>query len=311
MSRQILRGAVGQYFWQMVGQLFLSVDTVSNNPQGIRKLLNRLARYPIARIVVEATGRREYDLVLAAAERGFPVIICQPIKVRRYAAACGILAKTDKIDARLLASYAAVIQPEVRPLAIGNIRKIKDMVARRRQLIEMSTMEKNRLDVMPKYLAADIRRHIRHLQAQIDKLDHLIAELVEQVDEWRQKRDIMLSVPGIGTQAVNTLLADLPELGSLSHKQISALVGVAPFNRDSGALRGKRRIRGGRACVRTILYMAMLTSIQHNPVIRATYQRLLANGKHKKVALTACMRKMIVILNAMLRDQSPWSNNYA
>ncbi|MCU7811845.1 MAG: transposase, partial [Candidatus Thiodiazotropha sp. (ex Notomyrtea botanica)] len=152
--------------------------------------------------------------------------------------------------------------------------------------------------------------HIRHLQTQIDKLDHMIADLVETIDEWRVKRDILLSAPGIGTQVVNTLLADLPELGTLNNKQIAALVGVAPFNRDSGKLRGKRRIRGGRSSVRTVLFMSMLTSIQHNTLIRNTYQRLLANGKHKKVALTACMRKMITILNAMLRNNTPWDEKY-
>ncbi|MCG7888529.1 MAG: IS110 family transposase [Candidatus Thiodiazotropha endolucinida] len=285
--------------------------SVPNNAQGIRKLLGRLARYKLSRVVVEATGRREYDFVLAAAERGFPVVICQPIKVRRYAGAKGILAKTDKIDAQVLASYAAVMQPDIRSLAIGNIRKIRDMVARRRQLTVMSTMEKNRLDVMPKSLRADIRRHIRHLQSQIERLDRLIADLVESMDEWREKRDILRSVPGIGEQVVNTLLADLPELGSLTNKEIAALVGVAPFNRDSGKLRGKRRIRGGRSSVRTILFMAMLTSIQHNTLIRNSYRRLVENGKHKKVALTACMRKMITILNAMVRDGSRWEEKYA
>ena len=284
---------------------------VTNDGPGIRRLLSRINRYHPARIVVEATGRREYDFVVAAAEQGLPVIICQPLLVRRYAAASGILAKTDKIDAGILASYAAVMQPEVRPLAIGNIRKIKDLIARRRQLVEMSTMEKNRLDVMPKELAADIRRHIRHLQTQIEKLDRLVAELVDSIDEWREKRDLLASAPGIGPQVINTLLADLPELGSLTNKQIAALVGVAPFNRDSGRFRGKRRIRGGRASVRTVLFMAMLSAIQHNPIIRANYRRLLANGKHKKVALTACMRKMICILNAMLRDQSKWGEKYA
>jgi transposase len=285
--------------------------TATNDAQGIRQVLKRLGRYSLERVVVEATGRREYDLVVALAEREMPAIICQPIRVRRYAGAQGVLAKTDKIDAAILASYAAVMQPPVRPLAIGNLRKIRDLIARRRQLIEMSTMEKNRLDVMPPYLAADLRRHIRHLQAQIEKLDQRVADLVETMDEWREKRDILQSVPGVGTQVVNTLLADLPELGTLSNKQIASLVGVAPFNRDSGKLRGKRRIRGGRASVRTILFMSMLTSIQHNPVIRATYQRLVANGKHKKVALTACMRKMITILNAMLRDRSKWGEKYA
>ena len=285
--------------------------TVTNDASGIRRLLSRITRYHPARIVVEATGRREYDFVVAAAQRELPVIICQPLLVRRYAAASGILAKTDKIDAGILASYAAVMQPQVRPLAIGNIRKIKDLIARRRQLIEMNTMEKNRLDIMPKELLPDIRRHIRHLQTQIEKLDRLVAELVDSIDEWREKRDLLATVPGVGPQVVNTLLADLPELGRLSNKQIAALVGVAPFNRDSGRFRGKRRIRGGRASVRTVLFMAMLSAIQHNPIIRATYRKLLANGKHKKVALTACMRKMICMLNAMLRDRSEWSENYA
>ncbi len=285
--------------------------TVTNDAPGIKQAIRRLSRYKLERIVVEATGRREYALVVALAERQLPVIICQPIKVRSYARAEGILAKTDKMDAGVLASYAAKIQPMIRPLATGNLRKIRDLTARRRQLIEMSTMEKNRLDVMPSFLTADMRRHLRHLQAQLKKLDQHIAELVETIDEWREKRDLLQTAPGIGTQVVNTLLADLPELGTLNNKQIAALVGVAPFNRDSGKLRGKRRIRGGRASVRTILFMAMLTSIQHNPVIRATYQRLVANGKHKKVALTACMRKMVTILNAMLRDQTPWSEKYA
>ena len=203
------------------------------------------------------------------------------------------------------------MQPEVRPLAIGNIRKIRDLIARRRQLITMGTMEKNRLDVMPRELSADIRRHIRHLQTQIDKIDRIVADLVDSIDEWRDKREIMQSVPGIGTQVINTMLADLPELGSLSNKQIAALVGVAPFNRDSGRFRGKRRIRGGRASVRTVLFMAMLSAIQHNPVIRSTYRRLVASGKHKKVALTACMRKMVCILNAMLRDKTRWREKYA
>ena len=170
-----------------------------NDAVGIRYIIGRLRRYAVERVVVEATGRREYAFVLAAAERGLPVIISQPIKVRRYAGAAGILAKTDKLDAKVLAEYAAVMRPEVRPIALGNIRKIKDMTARRRQLIEMSTMEKNRLDVMPKFLLGDIRRHIRHIQSQIDKLDRQIAELVEQIDEWREKRDILLSVPGVGT----------------------------------------------------------------------------------------------------------------
>lgn len=285
--------------------------TAANDAAGIRYIIGRLSRYLLARVVVEATGRREYDFVFAAAERELPVIIAQPIKVRRFAGAAGVLAKTDKIDARILADYAATMKPELRPLAMANIRKIRDMVARRRQLIELNTMEKNRLDVMPRFLQADIRRHIRHIDAQLEKLDNAIAKLVESIEEWREKRDILLSVPGIGRQVVHTLLADLPELGSLNQKEIAALVGVAPFNRDSGSLRGKRRIRGGRSSVRTILFMAMLTSIQQNTVIRNTYQRFLAAGKHKKVALTACIRKMITILNAMVKNQTLWNEKHA
>ncbi len=285
--------------------------TVSNDAAGIRALLGRLSRYRLARLVVEATGRREYALAVAAAERGWPVIISQPLTVRRYAAAKGILAKTDKIDAAVLADYAAVMRPDVRPLAVGKIREIKDLIARRRQLVEMSTMEKNRLDVMPKALRADIRRHINQLKTSIEKVDQVINQLVSSVDEWREKRDLLISTPGIGPQVVNTLLADLPELGTLSNKQIAALVGLAPFNRDSGSLRGRRHIRGGRASVRTVLFMAMLSAVQHNSVIKATYQRMLSAGKLKKVALVACMRKMITILNAMLRDHTPWRHNYA
>ncbi|MFT5417078.1 MAG: transposase, partial [Gammaproteobacteria bacterium] len=285
--------------------------TVDNDDNGIQQLLNRLARYSLERVVVEATGRREYNLVLAAAERGFPIIICQPIKVRKYAGAKGVLAKTDKVDSKVLADYAAVMKPDVRLLAIGNIRKIRDLTARRRQLVQMNTMEKNRLDVMPKALIADIRRHIRHVDTHITKLDKAIARLVESIEEWRDKRDIMLSAPGIGPVVVNTVLADLPEIGTLSNKQISALVGVAPFNRDSGKFRGKRSIRGGRASVRTALFMSIMTAIQHNPKIRAMYQRLLANGKLKKVAMTACMRKMIIILNTMVKNQTRWDENIA
>lgn len=285
--------------------------SVPNTPAGVRKLLGRLVRFKLARLVVEATGRREYDLVVAAAERGLPVVVAQPLTIRRYAAAKGILAKTDRLDARVLADYAATLRPDVRPIPIGPIREIKDLAARRRQLVTMSTMEKNRLDVMPRSLHADLRRHLKHLQAQVEKLDRAIDKLVAGVDAWWQKRELLVSTPGIGLQVANTLLADLPELGTLSNKQIAALVGVAPFNRDSGTLRGKRRIRGGRSSVRTALFMAAMSAIQHNPVLRAAYQRMVAAGKHKKVALTACMRKMVVTLNAMLRDDKPWTNVYA
>jgi len=281
--------------------------TVENTPDGIKKALGRLGRYQVERIVVEATGRYEYGLVGAAIEKGLPIIVAQPLAIRRYAQAVGQLAKTDKIDARIIAEYAAIIQPEVRLHKTRSLIKIRDLLSRRRQLMELVTMEKNRYQIMPKFLRADIQRHITHMQRQVEKVDKLLDSLIEQESSWQEKRAIMLSMPGIGNVVVNTLLGDMPELGQLGNKQISALTGVAPYNRDSGKLRGKRRIQGGRASVRTVLYMATLTSIQHNPVIRDFYSRLVAKGKHKKVALTACIRKMITILNAMVRDGVCWN----
>ena len=285
--------------------------TADNTTEGVKMLLARLARYKITRIVVEATGRYERLLADAALAKDLPVIIVNPLQVRRYAGAIGQLAKTDKIDAQLIAQYAAVIRPEVRPASNRNVRVIRDLLARRRQILTMSTMEKNRAHIMPKSLRTDIQRHVLHLQKQLEKLDTLLDRKIEAETEWRDKRAIMLSMPGIGPAVVNTLLGDLPELGSLNNKEIAALTGVAPYNRDSGALRGKRRIRGGRHSVRTILFMASLTSIQHNPVIKRFYQHLVAQGKHKKIALTACIRKMVIMLNAMLRDGLCWNEQRA
>jgi transposase len=285
--------------------------TVENSPEGIRVLLGRLSRYRLTRIVVEATGRYERPLADAALAKDMPVVIVNPLQVRRYAGAVGMLAKTDKIDAQIIAEYAAVIQPEVRLGSNHNTRVIRDLLARRRQLLTMSTMEKNRAHIMPKAFRADIQRHIRHLETQIEKLDKLLDQKIDAESQWRDKRAIMLSMPGIGPAVVNTLLGDLPELGNLTNKQVAALTGVAPYNRDSGALRGKRRIRGGRHSVRTMLFMATLTSVQHNPVIKRFYQRLVSLGKHKKVALTACIRKMVIMLNAMVRDGKCWDEKLA
>jgi len=282
---------------------------VNNDKQGIRDALNRLKRYQVERIVCEATGRYEHLLVEMAIDKKLPIIISNPILIRRYAGAIGQLAKTDEIDCRVIAMYAAVLKPPVRQHKTKQVIKIKDFLVRRRQLIEMMTMEKNRVQIMPTFLRSDIQRHLKHCQKQLEKIDKQLNVLVEDNEAWREKRERLLSVPGIGPVVVNTLLGDLPELGSLTNKQIAALTGVAPYNRDSGKLRGKRRIRGGRATVRTMLYMSMLTSIQHNPVIKKFYQRLVDEGKHKKVALTACIRKMIIILNAMLRDGKNWNEH--
>jgi transposase len=284
---------------------------VANTDAGIKQALARLKRFHIERIVVEATGRYERALVEMALNHELPIVIINPLQIRRYAGAIGQLAKTDAIDARLIAQFAAVVKPEVRPHHTEEVMKIKDLLVRRRQIMEMMTMEKNRQHIMPKFLKADIQRVITHLEKQRIKIDEHLDACIEAQDEWRQKRDILLSVPGVGPAVVNTLLGDMPELGELTHKQVAALTGVAPYNRDSGKLRGKRRIRGGRHSVRTVLYMAVLSAIQHNKIIRLFYERLVAQGKHKKVALTACIRKLMTILNAMVRDGNRWDEKYA
>lgn len=283
--------------------------TVSNTATGIRQALKQLPVRDIACLVVEATGRHELALVQAVQNLAIPVVIAQPIAIRRFAGALGILAKTDQIDSRVIAQYAATIKPTARPLPDRNTRRLKDLAVRRKQVIGMLTMEKNRLQVMPAFLRADIRRSIRSLERQRAKLDEAIFALSQQNPQWRQRRLILESVPGVGATLATTLISDLQELGSLNPKQIAALVGVAPMNRDSGKMRGKRAIRGGRAQVRTVLFMATLSAIQHNPVIRSFYLKLVAKGKVRKVAVVACMRKMIVMLNAMVRDGTCWGES--
>jgi transposase len=237
--------------------------------------------------------------------------VANPLTIRRYAGAIGLLAKTDKLDAGLIAEYAAVLKPEVRPLASEKTLRIKDLLSRRRQLMEMRTMELNREQQFDGKIAASCRRLIKALEKEVAAVEQALDQAIEEVEEWRQRKELLLSVPGVGDTLAYTLLGDMPELGELNQKQIAALTGVAPFNRDSGNQRGRRRIRGGRAGVRTVLFMATLSAVQHNPVIRAFYQRLVAAGKHKKVALVACMRKMMGLLNAMLRDGKSWDEKYA
>ncbi|MDH5548262.1 MAG: IS110 family transposase [Gammaproteobacteria bacterium] len=226
-----------------------------NTSNGIKQLLGRIGRYQVERIVIEATGRYERPFYDAAVQKKLPVIIINPLQVRRYAGAVGQLAKTDKIDASLIAQFAATVKPPVRDPECKIARKIRDLLARRRQLMQMSTMEKNRCHIMPKELHGDINRLIQHLNKHVEKVDNMLDKLIEQHEDWQRKREILLSMPGVGPVVVNTLLGDLPELGSLSPKQVAALTGVAPYNHDSGKLRGKRRIKGGRHSVRTILYM--------------------------------------------------------
>ncbi|UDL05081.1 IS110 family transposase [Marinobacter sp. CA1] len=285
--------------------------TIPNTEAHIRRFVRILKNYEIERIVVEASGRHEHALVQACDKAGLPIIIVNPISVRRYAQAIGVLAKTDRIDAQVIAQYAATLKPEFKPIPDKTSQKIKDLLARRSQLLEMSTMEKNRLQILPKSLHRSIKSMLRMLQSQIETVTRQIEQEVAKVDQWRSKMEIMTSVPGVGKVLAYTFLSELPELGSLNRKEIAALVGVAPINRDSGKLNGKRRIRGGRHRVRTVMFMAMLSSIQCNPVFKRFYERLKAQGKIPKVALITCMRKMIVMLNTMIKNQESWRGEMA
>jgi transposase len=285
--------------------------SVANDEQAIASLVKRLARYRIERVVIEATGRLEHAFVSAAIAKGLPVVVVSPLKVRRFADAVGQLAKTDEIDARLIAQFAATLKPAVPPIADAKAQIIKDLVVRRRQLTSLRTMEKNRHPIMPESLKPSIDRIVETLDREIESLERLIHTAVEQHAAWRHKRDLLTSMPGIGLSVASTLIGDLPELGSLSRRQIAALTGVAPFNRDSGTLRGKRRIRGGRAHSRTALFLSAMVATRYNPDIKRFYERLLQAGKHKKVALTACIRKIVTALNAMLRDNNPWQSSIA
>jgi transposase len=277
-----------------------------NSDEAVRTLATRLGRYKLSRIVVEATGGYERKLVYALAERELPVVVVQPMQVRQYAKAQGVLAKTDRIDARILADFGAVIKPEVRQIQAKKIRYIRDLLARKRQLMEARTQELNRIQKADKALQATHTRLIKMLDKEVEWVNKHLSKEISEVTEWQQTYDLLKSVPGVGDGVAHTLLGELPELGSLTARQVGALCGLAPYNRDSGQMKGKRRIKGGRAPIRTMLYMAMMCAIQHNPVMKKFFNKLVAEGKHKKVALTACMRKMMTILNAMVRDGKRW-----
>lgn len=281
----------------------------SNTKEGISRLVKRLKRFRLTRVLVEATGGYERSLVEACTEFDIPVIIVQPIQVRQYARARGVFAKTDKIDARLIAEYGITMQPEVKTLPSIKVRLIKDLLARKRQLMEMRTMELNRQHKAQKVVVASHRKLLRLLDSEVDSIKVKLAKEISEIEAWQRTYEVISSAPGIGDGVAFTLLGELPELGHINNRQIAALCGLAPYNRDSGKMNGKRRIRGGRAPIRTVLYMAMLSAIQHNPVIKQFYQKLVAQGKHKKVALTACMRKMMTILNTMVRNDQVWNMN--
>lgn len=280
---------------------------IPSDEAGVRQLVSRLKTLEPAIILLEASGGLELPLVAALAVEAMPVVVVNPRQVRDFAKATGRLAKTDSLDAAVLAHFGEAIRPPVRPLRDAETQLLHSLVARRHQLIGMLVAEKNRLSTATTVaVRPSIKSHIEWLERELDDLDTDLRQSVRSSPVWREKDDLLRTVPGVGEQISLTLLAYLPELGTLNRKQIAALVGVAPFNRDSGTMRGKRTVWGGRAKVRASLYMGALTASRCNPAIREFYQRLLAAGKPKKVALTACMRKLLVILNSMIRHRSEW-----
>ncbi len=280
--------------------------TVNNDEKGINEAVKRIKKHQPQRIVIEATGRLEMPFILACAKANLPFTIANPVRVKRFAGALGQRAKTDKIDAALIAHYSEAMKPALTQLKPDTMQAMSDLVTRRNQLLNMQTMEKNRLQIMPKSLAMSIKPVLTVFKNQIKKIEEKIAKLIESSPEYQAKNEILQSMTGIGKIAAASIISNLPELGYINSKQASALIGVAPMNRESGRFKGHRKIQGGRPQVRTVLYMAMMSAMQANPVFKSTYQRLLAAGKPKKVAIIACIRKMIVILNSMLRDGALW-----
>jgi transposase len=280
----------------------------NNDEVGIRNTANRLVEIQPALVVVESTGGLETALVVELCARQIPVALVNPGRVREFAKSLGLLAKTDKLDAHLLARYgkAAELQPSVLPST--DIQHLSALMSRRRQLIQILSMEKNHFLSTALNLRPRLQEHIAWLEQELDRLTEEIQQAIQATPLFKEKEHILRSAKGVGRITASILLSDLPELGQLDRKKIAALVGVAPFNNDSGRRRGPRRVKGGRSSVRNVLYMAALVASRFNPVIKRFYQRLVAAGKKKKVALVACMRKLLTILNAMIRDMTPWKS---
>jgi len=279
---------------------------VTNGEAGVSELMAWLQSRTIERIVIEATGGYEAAVVATLGAANWPVVVVNPRQVRAFSKALGRLAKTDRIDAQVLAHFGEAVKPELRPLKAEETRELEALLARRRQLLGMLVAERQRLVQAPARVRKDLKAHIVWLVKRLKESDQGLRELLRQSPVWREREDLLGKVQGIGTQTLLSLCALLPELGTLRRKPLAALVGVAPFNCDSGTFRGKRRCFGGRAALRCALYMATVSAIRCNPVIRPFYQRLLAVGKAKKVAIVACMRKLLTILNAMVRDNLAW-----
>jgi transposase len=285
--------------------------TVTNDDLGLAELTPRLVALTPSLVVMEATGGFELLAAITLAKAGLPIAVVNSRQVRDFAKALGRLAKTDALDAALLAEFAQRVRPAPRPLPDEAAQLLESLLTRRRQIVDMLTAEKNRLGFARGPVKRDISRHIRWLEKRLTDVDRDLQDAVTASPLYQAKADLLRSVPGVGPVTTLTLLATLPELGQLSRHQIAALVGVAPMNRDSGTAHGKRMVWGGRAPVRAVLYMAALVGLKHNPVRRVFYERLRAAGKPFKVAVTACMRKLLTILNAMLHQNRRWDPHHA
>lgn len=282
---------------------------VARDGEGLAALTERMRELKPALIVMEATGGFEVTVAATLGAAKLPLAVVNPRQIRDFARATGKLAKTDALDAAAIAHFAEAVHPEPRPLPDEQARALGELVARRRQVVEMIVAETHRRRQMTqRLLLRRVDRHLAVLQEELSEIERELDDSIRGTPAWRANDDLLKSVPGIGKAVSRTLLAELPELGTLSRKQIAALVGVAPLNRDSGTMRGRRSTWGGRATVRSALYMAALVAARHNPIISTFYKRLRAAGKPAKVALTACMRKLLVILNAILRDRTPWQH---
>lgn len=281
--------------------------TAPNDPDGHARIVRAFKNAGVSRIVIEATGGYERAIVAELAAANLPVVVVNPRQVRDFARATGQLAKTDAIDAQILARFAVTIQPPIRPLDDAQTLALTERLTRRRQLIQMRVAESNRLgQAHDRRVRKSIDAVVKLLNRQIEAIDDDIDQFLQNSPIWKEKESLLTSVKGIGPTTARTLLAELPELGSANRQEIAALVGLAPYNKDSGRFRGRRAIAGGRAIVRHVLFMATLVATRHNPIIRAHYRHLLNKGKRKKVALVACMRKLLTILNAILREKKPW-----
>ena len=295
------------FFVRPTGEFF----SFPNTPKGAKEAIAALKKFKPDRITIESSGRLEFNFLLEAHKAKLPVAVCNPGSARNFAKSIGRTAKTDKLAAMDIAHFAEATQPRPTQVKPEKIRLISDLLTVRSQCLDMSTMQKNRLQRMPKSVHAPIKRVLKSIQAEIKIIDEKIDAIANELPQWEAQRDLLMSAKGVGKVLAYTLISELPELGSLNNKEIAALVGVAPMNRDSGQYQGKRYIRGGRQKVRTVLFMSMLSAIQCHPKLKPMYERMIAAGKPKKVAIVACMRKQLIILNTMVKNGTEWDPSMA